>query len=162
MDFNFSSEIEALQKRIREFVAAEILPLESDPASYDDHENIRLDLLEPLRAKAKAAGLWAPQMPEARGGLGPQGLINLTRALAAELARHDIRVNALAPGYVETDINREFLDSDAGQALKKRIPQRRFGRAEDLEGGLLLLASDASRYMTGAVLVIDGGQSATL
>ncbi len=70
MDFSLSPEIEALQKRIRDFVAAEILPLESDPATYDDHENIRPDLLEPLRVKAKAAGLWAPQMPEARGGLG--------------------------------------------------------------------------------------------
>ena len=62
MDFNLSPEIEALQKRIRDFVAGEILPLESDPASFDDHENIRLDLLEPLRVKAKAAGLWAPVM----------------------------------------------------------------------------------------------------
>jgi len=70
LDFSLSPEIEALQKRIRDFVAAEILPLESDPATYDDHENIRPDLLEPLRVKAKAAGLWAPQMPEARGGLG--------------------------------------------------------------------------------------------
>ena len=90
------------------------------------------------------------------------GLINLTRALAAELARHDIRVNAIAPGYVETEINRQFLRSEAGQALKKRIPQRRFGKPADLDGALLLLASDSSRYMTGSVIVADGGQSAVL
>jgi NAD(P)-dependent dehydrogenase (short-subunit alcohol dehydrogenase family) len=87
-------------------------------------------------------------------------LINLTRALAVDLARDGIRVNALAPGYVETDLNREFLTSPAGEAMKKRIPQRRFGRPEDLDGALLLLASESSRYMTGSVLVVDGGQSA--
>lgn len=70
MNFTLSAEIEGLRGRIREFVAAEVLPLESDPASYDAHENIRLDLLDGVRAKAKAAGLWAPQMPVERGGLG--------------------------------------------------------------------------------------------
>lgn len=90
------------------------------------------------------------------------GLIQLTRAMAVELARHDIRVNALAPGYVETDLNREFLASPAGQAIVKRIPQRRFGQMADLDGPLLLLASEASSYMTGAVIAIDGGQSAVL
>jgi NAD(P)-dependent dehydrogenase (short-subunit alcohol dehydrogenase family) len=88
------------------------------------------------------------------------GLINLTRALAVELARHEIRVNALAPGYVMTDINRGFLESKAGESLLRRIPQRRFAELRDLDGPLLLLASDASRYMTGAVLAVDGGQSA--
>lgn len=90
------------------------------------------------------------------------GLIQLTRAMAAELARHGIRVNALAPGYVETDLNREFLASPAGEAMMKRIPSRRFGRLDDLDGPLLLLASDASAYMTGAVITVDGGQSAVL
>jgi NAD(P)-dependent dehydrogenase (short-subunit alcohol dehydrogenase family) len=91
------------------------------------------------------------------------GVINLTKALAVELARHDIRVNALAPGYIETDINREYLASDVGQAMiRERIPQRRTGRPEDLDGALLLLASPASRFMTGSVLVVDGGQAARM
>jgi 2-deoxy-D-gluconate 3-dehydrogenase len=84
-------------------------------------------------------------------------LIHLTRAMALELARHRIRVNALAPGYVETGINREFFASEAGQALIKRIPQRRVGQPEELDGALLLLASDAGSYTTGAVLAVDGG-----
>ena len=69
MDFTPSHEI-ALERRIRDFVAAEILPLESDPASFDEHENIALPLLDRLRGKVKAAGLWAPQMPREMGGLG--------------------------------------------------------------------------------------------
>ncbi len=89
-------------------------------------------------------------------------LVNLTRALALELAGDKIRVNALAPGYVETEINREYLAGPGGAALKKRIPLRRFGRPEDLAGAVLLLASDASGFMTGSVLVVDGGQSAGL
>ncbi|WP_418319373.1 SDR family NAD(P)-dependent oxidoreductase [Piscinibacter sakaiensis] len=85
-------------------------------------------------------------------------LIQLTKAMALELARHKVRVNALAPGYVETGINREFFDSDAGQALVKRIPQRRVGSPTELDGALLLLASDAGSYATGSVFVLDGGQ----
>ncbi len=85
------------------------------------------------------------------------GVIQLTKQLALELARFGIRVNAIAPGYISTDINADFLASPAGEALIKRIPQRRLGKAEDLDGPLLLLASDASRYMTGAVIPVDGG-----
>ena len=85
------------------------------------------------------------------------GLTQLTKTMALELARHNIRVNGIAPGYFSTDINRDFLGSEAGVAMIKRIPQRRAGNLEDLEGPLLLLASDASRYMTGTTLVVDGG-----
>ncbi len=89
-------------------------------------------------------------------------LINLTRALTAELARHGIRVNALAPGYIETELNREFLASEAGTRIQRRIPARRFGVPEDLDGALLFLASDASRYVHGSVLTVDGGQTGTI
>jgi len=84
-------------------------------------------------------------------------LVHLTRSLALEWARHGIRVNALSPGYVLTDINRDFFATPAGEATVKRIPQRRIGEPSDLDGALLLLASDASAYMTGSDLVIDGG-----
>jgi NAD(P)-dependent dehydrogenase (short-subunit alcohol dehydrogenase family) len=80
--------------------------------------------------------------------------------LAIELAREGILVNALAPGYVETDFNRAFLKSPPGQALTGRIPMKRVGQPEDLGGALLFLASPASAYMTGAVLSVDGGHGA--
>lgn len=85
------------------------------------------------------------------------GIVQMTKALALEWARHRIRVNALAPGYIETDLNREFFATDAGRALIKRIPQRRLGEAKELEGPLLLLASAAGSYMTGSVIAVDGG-----
>jgi NAD(P)-dependent dehydrogenase (short-subunit alcohol dehydrogenase family) len=85
------------------------------------------------------------------------GVIQMTKTLALELARFNIRVNALAPGYLETELNRDFWATQAGQALIKRIPQRRLGQLKDLDGPLLLLASDAARYITGAVLAVDGG-----
>jgi 3-oxoacyl-[acyl-carrier protein] reductase len=85
------------------------------------------------------------------------GLAQITRAMALELARSNVRVNALAPGYIATEINRDFVASEAGERMRRQIPQRRFGTPEDLDGALLLLASDASRYMTGSIIVIDGG-----
>lgn len=96
------------------------------------------------------------------GGVSPYaaskaGLVQLTRAMALELARHRIRVNAIAPGYFATEMNREFFHSTQGEAMVKRIPQRRVGDPGDLDGALLLLASDASAYMTGSTLVVDGG-----
>jgi NAD(P)-dependent dehydrogenase (short-subunit alcohol dehydrogenase family) len=85
------------------------------------------------------------------------GLIHLTRVLAMELARHGILVNAIAPGYVETDFNRDFLRSEAGKKLEARIPLRRVGQPDDLDGTMLLLASPAGAYITGAVIAVDGG-----
>ncbi len=85
------------------------------------------------------------------------GVIQLTKSLALEWARDGIRVNALCPGYIETDINREFFLTELGQALIKRIPQRRLGRPDELDGALLLLASAAGSYITGSTIEIDGG-----
>jgi NAD(P)-dependent dehydrogenase (short-subunit alcohol dehydrogenase family) len=85
------------------------------------------------------------------------GLTHLTHVLAMELARYGILVNALAPGYVETDFNRAFFQSEPGKALISRIPLKRLGQTEDLDGALLFLASPASAYVTGAVISVDGG-----
>jgi NAD(P)-dependent dehydrogenase (short-subunit alcohol dehydrogenase family) len=85
------------------------------------------------------------------------GLTHLTHVLAMELARYGILVNALAPGYVETDFNRAFFQTEPGKALISRIPLKRLGQTEDLDGALLFLASPASAYVTGAVIAVDGG-----
>jgi NAD(P)-dependent dehydrogenase (short-subunit alcohol dehydrogenase family) len=87
------------------------------------------------------------------------GVIQLTKTLALEFARFNIRVNAIAPGSFPTEITAAFWDSEAGQAMVQRIPQRRLGRLEDLDGPLLLLASQASLYMTGTVVTVDGGHA---
>ena len=96
------------------------------------------------------------------GGVAPYaiskaGVVQATKALALELARHGIRANALLPGYIVTDLNRDFLGSEAGDKLRSRIPSRQFGQLDDLSGPLLLLASDAGRHMSGAVVAVDGG-----
>lgn len=96
------------------------------------------------------------------GGVAPYaiskaGVVQMTKALALEWARYRIRVNALAPGYIKTELNDAFFDSDAGKALIRRVPQRRLGEARELDGALLLLASDAGSYMTGSVIAVDGG-----
>lgn len=83
--------------------------------------------------------------------------IQFTKVSALELARFGIRVNCIAPGYIRTDLNSEFFESNAGRALIKRIPQRRLGELDELDGPLLLLASDASSFMTGSVIEVDGG-----
>ena len=85
------------------------------------------------------------------------GVVQFTRTAALELAQHGIRVNAICPGYFETDLNRGWLASEEGQAMIRRIPQRRVGDLDDLNGPLLLLASDAGALMTGASLTVDGG-----
>lgn len=85
------------------------------------------------------------------------GVIQLTKALALELAAKGIRVNAIAPGWIITDINRDYLTSERGSALAREIPMGRFGEEQDLAGTLLLLASEAGRYLNGATVVVDGG-----
>jgi len=85
------------------------------------------------------------------------GLIHLTQALAMEWARYQIRVNAICPGYIETEMNGPFWKTTAGQRLIERIPQHRIGQPEHLDGALLLLASEAGSFMTGSVLTVDGG-----
>jgi NAD(P)-dependent dehydrogenase (short-subunit alcohol dehydrogenase family) len=90
------------------------------------------------------------------------GVIQLTKAMALELAFKGIRVNAIAPGWFVTDLNREYLEGEAGAKLKREIPIGRFGEEGDLDGPLLLLASDAGRFVTGATIVADGGQIVAL
>ena len=87
------------------------------------------------------------------------GLVQLTKAMAVELAQYNIRVNAICPGYILTDINKDFFETDAGKRLITRIPQKKLGNIDDLLGPLLLLASDASKYMTGSVISVDGGHA---
>lgn len=84
-------------------------------------------------------------------------LIQMTKSMALEWARHAIRVNALCPGYIATDINRGFFETEAGKALIRRIPQRRLGQMADLDAPLMLLASEAGAYITGTTLAVDGG-----
>jgi NAD(P)-dependent dehydrogenase (short-subunit alcohol dehydrogenase family) len=85
------------------------------------------------------------------------GLVQLTKSMALELARSNIRVNAIAPGYILTEINDEFFATDEGQSYIKNIPMNRLGLESDLDGVLLLLSSDASSFMTGSVVPVDGG-----
>ena len=85
------------------------------------------------------------------------GLIQATRAMALEWATNNIRVNALAPGYFATELNDDFFESEHGQALIKRVPQRRLGQLNELDGPLLLLISKAGSFMTGSVVAVDGG-----
>ena len=89
-------------------------------------------------------------------------VMQITKAAAIELAREGIRVNALAPGYVITDLNREFLESDAGVKLQKRTALHRFASPEELMPALLFLLDPANSYMTGETLTIDGGMSSGL
>jgi NAD(P)-dependent dehydrogenase (short-subunit alcohol dehydrogenase family) len=87
------------------------------------------------------------------------GLVQVTRTMAIEWARYGIRVNALAPGYIRTEMNREYFDTEEGKQFITHIPQYRLGTPEELEGPLLLLVSDAGSYMTGSVVTVDGGLS---
>ena len=96
------------------------------------------------------------------GGTAPYviakaGVVRMTEVLALEWARFGIRVNALAPGYIATDINADYFSTEAGQQTIRRMPLRRLGQPEDLDGAFLLLATDASAWMTGATIPVDGG-----
>jgi NAD(P)-dependent dehydrogenase (short-subunit alcohol dehydrogenase family) len=84
-------------------------------------------------------------------------VVSLTKSMALELARDRIRVNALAPGYFATEFNDEYLASEAGKRMMSRVPMNRPGQVEELDGPLLLLASEAGRFMTGSVITVDGG-----
>lgn len=86
------------------------------------------------------------------------GVVQLTKAMAIELARDNIRVNAIAPGYFRTEMNNDYFESEKGQSyIKDKVPMRRLGQLEELSGPLLLLASDAGSFMTGTVINVDGG-----
>ena len=98
-----------------------------------------------------------PQLMTTAYCVSKAGVDHLTRHMALESARYGIRVNAISPGYYKTAINDEYLDSDAGEAMRKRVAMRRFGEYKELDGALLLLASDAGSYMTGSTIVVDGG-----
>jgi NAD(P)-dependent dehydrogenase (short-subunit alcohol dehydrogenase family) len=99
----------------------------------------------------RVAGAVAPY------AISKAGIVQATKALALELARYGIRVNSLMPGYVITDLNREFLQSDSGERLRQRIPSRRFAELEDLDAPVLMLVSAGGRHVTGATLAVDGG-----
>ncbi|WP_022960778.1 SDR family NAD(P)-dependent oxidoreductase [Halopseudomonas pelagia] len=86
------------------------------------------------------------------------GVVQLTKAMAIELARDKIRVNAIAPGYFRTEMNNDYFESDKGQQyIKEKVPMRRLGQLEELSGPLLLLASEAGSFMTGTIINVDGG-----
>ena len=82
---------------------------------------------------------------------------HLTRTLANEYAKYNIQVNAIAPGYILTDLNKKYFDTNEGKEMVKLIPQKRIGSADELDGALLLLCSDASSFMTGSIIRVDGG-----
>jgi 3-oxoacyl-[acyl-carrier protein] reductase len=86
------------------------------------------------------------------------GVVQVTKALAVELAFKGVRVNAIAPGWFVTEMNDDYLSGEEGAAIKREIPMGRFGNPGDLDGALLLLVSDAGSYVTGATVVVDGGQ----
>lgn len=91
-------------------------------------------------------------------GMSKAGLVAMTRSLALEWARYNVNVNAICPGYIETEMNSEYFNSDKGKAVIAGYPGRSLGKLEDLDGILLLMASDASAFMTGSTIEVDGGQ----
>jgi NAD(P)-dependent dehydrogenase (short-subunit alcohol dehydrogenase family) len=90
------------------------------------------------------------------------GLIQMTKALALELARDGVRVNALAPGYIETPINKAFFETEAGARMLRGVPQRRLGQPGDLDAAVLMLLGPGAGFVTGSVVVVDGGHTLAL
>ncbi len=88
------------------------------------------------------------------------GVVQMTKAMALEWGRHGINVNAICPGYIETEINREYFQSEGGQKLIDMLPRKRIGHPEDLDGLLLLLSADESRFINGAIITADDGMAA--
>ncbi|MAQ20437.1 MAG: 2-deoxy-D-gluconate 3-dehydrogenase [Gammaproteobacteria bacterium] len=152
--------------------------LELDDATWDQVFAVNLDGLRKLSQevtsqliKAKRPGVIINVASVAGMSAAPgwtvyatskAAVIHLTKNMATELWRHNIRVNALCPGYFPTEMNQEFFASDEGKEYLKRLPPRRIGNLEELTGPLLLLASDASSYMTGVALPVDGGHAIRL
>ncbi len=136
VDVNLSGVFRVAQAAARALIAA------GQPGSI-----INIASILGLRVRAQVASYAATKA----------AVVQLTKALALEWAVHGIRVNAIAPGYFETEINRDLLRSPVGQAIVSRIPQQRVGQLAELDGPLLLLASGASSYMTGSVIAVDGG-----
>lgn len=99
----------------------------------------------------------APQKGLASYAVSKAAILHMTKIMALEWARYGIRVNAIAPGYYRTDMSERFLDLPAGQTLIKNIPMRRAGELSELVGAMIYLASEASSYVNGATLVVDGG-----
>jgi 3-oxoacyl-[acyl-carrier protein] reductase len=149
--------------------------LETEPMEWRNVQNTNVDAVWHLsrafaerRIAAKAAGAivnvaslasYKVGATSASYAISKAAVLQMTRAMAVEWARHQIRVNAIAPGYIHSDMTDDYLGSPAGQAMIGRIPQRRAGDPCDLDGTLLLLSSPlASGFMTGSAILVDGGQ----
>ena len=113
------------------------------------------DAVPPAEALARQAG---DRQRNEYVRVAEANVVQVTKALAIELAFKGIRVNAIAPGWIVTEMNDDYLNSEAGAKIKREVPMGRFGNTGDLDGALLLLASDAGAYMAGATIVVDGGQ----